>query len=125
MNDDLTLNVQASKGFRLGGVNEVLAVLLLAAKFGIPVCPHAGGLDQAIGFMLAEIAVFVWVGKLIGALSVVLLVILSGLFGAALIRRQGFKTLPTALLSERALRGTRGAPRNAPRCRSRREWQSR
>ena len=28
---------------RLGGVNEVLAVLLLAAKFEIPVCPHAGG----------------------------------------------------------------------------------
>ena len=28
---------------RLGGVNEVLAVLVLAAKFGIPVCPHAGG----------------------------------------------------------------------------------
>jgi L-fuconate dehydratase len=28
---------------RLGGVNEVLAVLLLAAKFDIPVCPHAGG----------------------------------------------------------------------------------
>ncbi len=28
---------------RLGGVNEVLSVLLLAAKFGVPVCPHAGG----------------------------------------------------------------------------------
>jgi L-fuconate dehydratase len=28
---------------RLGGVNEVLAVLLLAAKFDVPVCPHAGG----------------------------------------------------------------------------------
>ena len=28
---------------RLGGVNEVLAVLLLAAQFDIPVCPHAGG----------------------------------------------------------------------------------
>jgi L-fuconate dehydratase len=28
---------------RLGGVNEVLAVLLMAAKFDIPVCPHAGG----------------------------------------------------------------------------------
>lgn len=28
---------------RLGGVNEALAVLLLAAKFGVPVCPHAGG----------------------------------------------------------------------------------
>jgi L-fuconate dehydratase len=28
---------------RLGGVNEVLAVMLLAKKFGISVCPHAGG----------------------------------------------------------------------------------
>ena len=28
---------------RLGGVNEVVAVLLLAAKFHVPVCPHAGG----------------------------------------------------------------------------------
>jgi L-fuconate dehydratase len=28
---------------RLGGVNEALAVLLLAAKHGVPVCPHAGG----------------------------------------------------------------------------------
>ncbi len=28
---------------RLGGVNEVLAVLLLAASAGVPVCPHAGG----------------------------------------------------------------------------------
>lgn len=28
---------------RLGGVNEILAVLLMAKKFDIPVCPHAGG----------------------------------------------------------------------------------
>jgi L-fuconate dehydratase len=28
---------------RLAGVNENLAVLLMAAKFDIPVCPHAGG----------------------------------------------------------------------------------
>ncbi len=28
---------------RIGGVNEILAVLLMAVKFGIPVCPHAGG----------------------------------------------------------------------------------
>jgi L-fuconate dehydratase len=28
---------------RVGGVNENLAILLLAARFGIPVCPHAGG----------------------------------------------------------------------------------
>jgi len=28
---------------RVAGVNENIANLLLAAKFGIPVCPHAGG----------------------------------------------------------------------------------
>ena len=28
---------------RIGGVNEILAVLLMAAKYEIPVCPHAGG----------------------------------------------------------------------------------
>ena len=28
---------------RLGGVNEILAVLLMAAKYDLPVCPHAGG----------------------------------------------------------------------------------
>lgn len=28
---------------RLGGVNEVIAVMLMATKFGVPVCPHAGG----------------------------------------------------------------------------------
>jgi L-fuconate dehydratase len=29
---------------RLGGLNEVLAVVLMAAKFGVPVCPHGGGI---------------------------------------------------------------------------------
>ena len=28
---------------RLAGVNEIIAVYLMAAKFGVPVCPHAGG----------------------------------------------------------------------------------
>jgi L-fuconate dehydratase len=28
---------------RSGGVNDTLATMLLAAKFGVPVCPHAGG----------------------------------------------------------------------------------
>lgn len=28
---------------RLGGVNEVIAVMLMAAKYGLKVCPHAGG----------------------------------------------------------------------------------
>jgi L-fuconate dehydratase len=28
---------------RVAGVNEILSILLMAAKFGVPVCPHAGG----------------------------------------------------------------------------------
>ena len=28
---------------RVAGVNEVVSILLMAAKFGVPVCPHAGG----------------------------------------------------------------------------------
>lgn len=28
---------------RVGGANEIIAIVLLAAKFGLPVCPHAGG----------------------------------------------------------------------------------
>ncbi|KAJ3860501.1 enolase C-terminal domain-like protein [Lentinula novae-zelandiae] len=28
---------------RLAGVSEVISVLLMSAKFGVPVCPHAGG----------------------------------------------------------------------------------
>jgi L-fuconate dehydratase len=28
---------------RLGSLNEILPVMLMAAKFGVPVCPHAGG----------------------------------------------------------------------------------
>ena len=29
---------------RLGGVNDVMAVILLAKKYNIPVCPHGGGI---------------------------------------------------------------------------------
>lgn len=29
---------------RLGGVNDVLGVILMAAKYGVPVCPHGGGI---------------------------------------------------------------------------------
>lgn len=28
---------------RLGGVNEILSIMLMARKYNIPVCPHAGG----------------------------------------------------------------------------------
>jgi L-fuconate dehydratase len=44
---------------RMGGVNEVLAVLLLAAKFGVPVCPHAGGVGLCE--LVQHLAVFDYV----------------------------------------------------------------
>ena len=37
------LHVLQLDATRVAGVNENIAILLLAAKFGVPVCPHAGG----------------------------------------------------------------------------------
>jgi L-fuconate dehydratase len=37
------LQVAQIDATRVAGVNENVAILLLAAKFGVPVCPHAGG----------------------------------------------------------------------------------
>ena len=37
------LDVVQLDSCRVGGVSENLAILLMAAKFGVPVCPHAGG----------------------------------------------------------------------------------
>jgi L-fuconate dehydratase len=45
---------------RLGGVNEVLAVLLLAARFGVPVCPHAGGVGLCE--YVQHLAIFDYIG---------------------------------------------------------------
>lgn len=38
-----SLEVLQMDACRVGGVNENISILLLAAKFGIPVAPHAGG----------------------------------------------------------------------------------
>jgi L-fuconate dehydratase len=45
---------------RLGGVNEALAVLLMAAKFDVAVCPHAGGVG--LGEYVQHLAMFDYVG---------------------------------------------------------------
>ena len=45
---------------RLGGVNEVVAVLLMAAKFGVPVCPHAGGVGLCE--LVQHLSIFDYVG---------------------------------------------------------------
>ena len=47
---------------RVGGVNENLAILLLAAKFGVPVCPHAGGVGLCE--LVQHLSMFDYVGGL-------------------------------------------------------------
>ncbi|MCX3058295.1 enolase C-terminal domain-like protein [Streptomyces beihaiensis] len=44
---------------RVGGVNENIAILLLAAKFNVPVCPHAGGVGLCE--MVQHLAMFDYV----------------------------------------------------------------
>jgi L-fuconate dehydratase len=51
------LNLDAS---RVAGVNENLAILLLAAKFGVVVCPHAGGVGLCE--MVQHLAMFDFIG---------------------------------------------------------------
>ena len=38
-----TIDIVQIDACRMGGLNEILTVCLLAAKYGKPVCPHAGG----------------------------------------------------------------------------------
>ena len=45
---------------RVAGVNENIAILLLAAKYGVPVCPHAGGVGLCE--MVQHLAMFDFVG---------------------------------------------------------------
>lgn len=51
------LNIDAS---RVAGVNENIAIMLLAAKFGVPVCPHAGGVGLCE--MVQHLAMFDYIG---------------------------------------------------------------
>jgi L-fuconate dehydratase len=46
---------------RLASVNEILAVMLLAKKFGVPVCPHAGGVGLCELVQHLSIADFVMI----------------------------------------------------------------
>lgn len=50
-------------GARVGGVNELLAIIAMAAKFGVPVCPHSGGIG--LGQLVGPMAVFdqTWFGS--------------------------------------------------------------
>lgn len=45
---------------RLGGVNEALAVMLMAAKYNIPVCPHAGGVGLCEYVQHLSMVDYIW-----------------------------------------------------------------
>jgi L-fuconate dehydratase len=53
------LDVLQLDATRVAGVNENIAILLLAAKFGVPVCPHAGGVGLCE--MVQHLAMFDYV----------------------------------------------------------------
>lgn len=50
-------------GARVGGVNELFAIVTMAAKFGVPVCPHSGGIG--LGQLVGAMAIFdqAWFGS--------------------------------------------------------------
>ncbi|MBY0503192.1 MAG: hypothetical protein K2X03_04755 [Bryobacteraceae bacterium] len=50
-------------GARVGGVNELLAIVALAAKYQVPVCPHSGGIG--LGQLVGPMSVFdqAWFGS--------------------------------------------------------------
>ncbi|MEV6006913.1 enolase C-terminal domain-like protein [Streptomyces sp. NPDC051976] len=54
-----SLDILQMDASRTAGVTENVAILLLAAKFGIPVCPHAGGLGLCE--MVQHLAMFDYV----------------------------------------------------------------
>jgi L-fuconate dehydratase len=47
---------------RVAGVNENLAIILMAAKFGIPVCPHAGGVGLCEYVQHLSAFDYIWAG---------------------------------------------------------------
>lgn len=82
-------------GARVGGVNEILATIAIAAKFGVPVCPHAGGIG--LGQMVGALAVFdqAWFGS-DGRLVEYLEFLQKGVFKNPLEIRDGRYVLPSA-----------------------------
>ncbi len=50
-------------GARVGGVNELFAIVAMAAKFDVPVCPHSGGIG--LGQLVGPMSVFdqAWFGS--------------------------------------------------------------
>lgn len=83
-------------GARVGGVNELFAIIAMAAKYGVPVCPHSGGIG--LGQLVGAMAVFdqAWFGSE-GRLLEYLEFLQAGVFRHPLQIRDGRYVLPEAL----------------------------
>jgi len=83
-------------GARVGGVNEILATIAIAAKYGVPVCPHSGGIG--LGQLVGALSVFdqAWFGSE-GRLLEYLEFLQEGVFHHPLKIREGRYVLPSAL----------------------------
>lgn len=82
-------------GARVGGVNELLAIVAMAAKFGVPVCPHSGGIG--LGQLVGAMSIFdqAWFGSE-GRWLEYLEFLQAGVFKHPLVVRNGHYVLPEA-----------------------------
>jgi L-fuconate dehydratase len=82
-------------GARVGGVNELFAIIAMAAKFHVPVCPHSGGIG--LGQLVGPMAVFdqAWFGGE-GRLLEYLEFLQKGVFRHPLQIRDGRYVMPSA-----------------------------
>ena len=82
-------------GARVGGVNELFAIIAIAAKYKVPVCPHSGGIG--LGQLVGPMSVFdqAWFGSE-GRLLEYLEFLQQGVFHHPLQIRDGRYVLPSA-----------------------------
>ncbi len=82
-------------GARVGGVNELFAIVAMAAKFNVPVCPHSGGIG--LGQLVGPMSVFdqAWFGSE-GRWLEYLEFLQTGVFRHPLQVRNGHYVLPSA-----------------------------
>lgn len=82
-------------GARVGGVNELFAIVAMAAKFNIPVCPHSGGI--CLGQLVGPMSIFdqAWFGSE-GRWLEYLEFLQAGVFKNPLVVKDGHWVLPQA-----------------------------
>jgi L-fuconate dehydratase len=82
-------------GARVGGVNELFAIVAMAAKFQVPVCPHSGGIG--LGQLVGAMSIFdqAWFGSE-GRWLEYLEFLQAGVFRHPLVVRDGHYQLPSA-----------------------------